>query len=88
MKARVFKSLDDYEHEFGQTLGDNGGQRTMVCYGPCGCKESDTAQQLKSNKDDYASGSLFKINSTVVSPWNNKEKATLELILKSDPDLL
>ena len=29
-------------HEFGQTLGDSGGQRSLVCYNPWGCKELDT----------------------------------------------
>ena len=29
-------------HEFEQTLGDSGGQRSLVCCSPCGCKESDT----------------------------------------------
>ena len=29
-------------HEFEQTPGDSGGQRSLVCYGPLGRKESDT----------------------------------------------
>ena len=24
--------------EFGQTLGDSGEQRKLVCYSPCGCR--------------------------------------------------
>ena len=28
-------------YEFEQTLGDSGGQRSLVCHGPWGCKESD-----------------------------------------------
>ena len=28
-------------HEFEQTLGDNGGQMSLVCYIPWGCKELD-----------------------------------------------
>ena len=28
-------------HEFEQTLGDSGGQGSLVCYSPWGCKESD-----------------------------------------------
>ena len=28
-------------HEFEQTLGDSGGQRSQVCCSPCGGKESD-----------------------------------------------
>ena len=29
-------------HEFGQTLGNSGGQRSLVCCSPWGHKESDT----------------------------------------------
>ena len=29
-------------HEFEQTLGDSGGQRSLVCFSPRGPKESDT----------------------------------------------
>ena len=29
------------EHEFEQTLGDSGGQRSLACYSPWGCKESE-----------------------------------------------
>ena len=29
-------------HDFEQTLGDNGGQRSLVCYSPRGHKELDT----------------------------------------------
>ena len=29
-------------HEFEQTLGDSGGQGSLVCCSPWGCKESDT----------------------------------------------
>ena len=28
-------------HEFEQTKGDSAGQRSLVCYNPCGCKESE-----------------------------------------------
>ena len=41
-------------HEFGQTLGDSGGQRSLVCYNPWGCKELDTTQQL--NNNNYIEG--------------------------------
>ena len=27
--------------EFEQILGDSGGQRSLVCYSPWGCKELD-----------------------------------------------
>ena len=35
-------------HEFEQTLGDSGGQRSLVCCSPWGRKESDMTQKLKS----------------------------------------
>ena len=34
-------------HEFEQALGDSEGRESLVCCSPCGCKESDTTQQLK-----------------------------------------
>ena len=30
------------EHEFEQTLGDSGGQRSLLCFSPWGLRESDT----------------------------------------------
>ena len=33
-------------HEFEQTPGDSKGQRSLVCYSPWGCKESDMTEQL------------------------------------------
>ena len=35
-------------HEFEQTPGDSGGQGSLVCCSPWGCKESDTTKQLNS----------------------------------------
>ena len=29
-------------HEFEQILGDGGGQRSLACSSPWGCKELDT----------------------------------------------
>ena len=34
-------------HEFEQTLGDNRGQRSLVCCSPWGHKEWDMTEQLK-----------------------------------------
>ena len=31
-------------HEFEQTLGDSGEQRSLTCCSPWGCKESDRTQ--------------------------------------------
>ena len=36
-------------HEFEQTLGDSGGQRSLVCCSPRGHKEVDTTQKLNNN---------------------------------------
>ena len=33
-------------HEFEQAPGVGDGQGSLECYSPCGCKESDTAEQL------------------------------------------
>ena len=33
-------------HEFEQTQGDDGGQGSLECCSPLGCKESDMAEQL------------------------------------------
>ena len=33
-------------HEFEQALGVGDGQKTLACYSPCYCKESDTTEQL------------------------------------------
>ena len=38
------------EHEFEQALVDGEGQGSLVCCRPWGCKESDTSEQLNSNK--------------------------------------
>ena len=32
-------------HEFEQTAGDSGGQRSLACCRPCSHKESDTTKQ-------------------------------------------
>ena len=36
-------------HDFEQTLGDSGGQRSLVCYSSWGYKESDMTLQLNNN---------------------------------------
>ena len=43
-------------HEFGQTSGDSGGQRSLVCYSPWGHKDSDTAEPLSTYKSDILLG--------------------------------
>ena len=41
-------------HEFEQTLGDSGGQRSLMCCRPWGRKESDMTQRL--NDDNNIAG--------------------------------
>ena len=36
-------------HEFEQNLGDSEGEGSLVCCSPCGCKKSDTSEQLNNN---------------------------------------
>ena len=40
-------------HEFEQIPGDDEGQRSLVCYSPWGCRESDTTEGLN-NKVDWS----------------------------------
>ena len=37
-------------HEFKQTQGDSGGQGSLVCCSPWGCKESDTNERLNNSR--------------------------------------
>ena len=37
-------------HEFKQTLGENGGQRSLVCCSPWGRKELNITERLNNNK--------------------------------------
>ena len=37
------------EYEFEKTVGDNGGQGTLECCSPRGCKELDMLQRLNNN---------------------------------------
>ena len=36
-------------HELEQTLGDGGGQGSLVCYSPWGCKGLDMTKWLSNN---------------------------------------
>ena len=46
--------------EFEQTLGDSGGQRSLVCCSPLGHKDSDMPEQLKNNKFNPIMCTCFK----------------------------
>ena len=45
-------------HKFEQTLGDSGGQRSLACCSPWGCKELDTIQRLN-NEQQYTYHIIF-----------------------------
>ena len=36
-------------HEFEKTLGDGGGQGSLVCCSPWSCKDSDVTERLNNN---------------------------------------
>ena len=40
-------------HEFQQIPGDSRGQRSLACYSPWGCKESDTTEWLNKSVSNY-----------------------------------
>ena len=42
-------------HEFEQTLGDSGGQGSLACCSPWGCKELDEIKRLN-NKQSHPPG--------------------------------
>ena len=42
-------------NEFEQTAEDGEGQGILACCSPCGCKESDTAEQLNWKNQVYVS---------------------------------
>ena len=46
----VRQHLNGYELE--QTQRDSEGQRSLECYSPWGCKESDTTWQLNKNNNN------------------------------------
>ena len=41
--------ITDSMDEFEQAPGDGEGQRSLVCYSPWGCKESDMTKLLNNN---------------------------------------
>ena len=47
---RWLDGITDKECEFERTLGDSGGQGSLVCCSPWGRKKSDTAEPLNNNK--------------------------------------
>ena len=42
-------------HVFEQAPGDSGGQRSLVCCSPRGCKQSEMTEQLNSDNDNNPS---------------------------------
>ena len=49
-RMRWLDGITDNGREFEQTLGDSGGQGSLVCCSPGGHKESDTTERLNNNK--------------------------------------
>ena len=64
-------------HEFEETLGVGDGQGGLVCCSPCGCKESDTTEQLN----------WTEINSSLIKPFVNSAVGTLESHMVSPSSL-
>ena len=48
--------------EFEQTLGDSGGQKTVVCCSPRGGKESDTIKRQKTAKYLHEASEVLVLN--------------------------
>ena len=42
--------LDGNGHESEKAPGDGEGHRSLVCYSPWGCKESDMTERLNNNR--------------------------------------
>ena len=56
-------------HEFEQTQGDGGGQGSLVCCSPWGCKELGMTQQLNNNSNsNNCEGRAFQIVLVVKNP--------------------
>ena len=47
-------------HEFEQALEGGEGQRSLACFSPWGCKESDTSVQVNNKKHLHAAGDARK----------------------------
>ena len=49
-RIRWLDSINEFQqnsrHEFGQTPGDSGGQRSLACCTPWGCKELAMTERL------------------------------------------
>ena len=56
-------------HELGQTLGNSEGQKSLMCWTPWGCIQSDMTGQLKKNNKEANTPKNVKC-------WWNKSKMT------------
>ena len=59
--------LDD-GHEFEQAPGDGGGQGSLACWSPWGCKESDTTEWLNNNNNQGLNPRRLHWKSGVLTP--------------------
>ena len=69
-------------HEFEQTPGDSEGQGSLACCSPWGCKESDTTEQLNSNKW-VNNGNITNLFEGTVSVFLFKKKKMLYWLIIS-----
>ena len=55
-------------HKFEQTLGDDEGQGSLVCYSPWDCKELDMTEQMNNNNK-------LKKNFFFKDPWGRERES-------------
>ena len=56
-RMRGLEGIIDSGPEFEQGLGDGGGQGSLACCSPWGCKESDSTEQLNNLLNVHAESS-------------------------------
>ena len=59
--------LDGITNSMEKTLGDSEGQGSLACCSPCGCKESDTTEQLNNNNK------MLLYNTEVTKWWQSSD---------------
>ena len=76
-------------HELQQTLGDDEGKGSMVCWGPWGCKESDTTEWLNNNKSMENCRSPYSLGAALMSKlkcsyWDSSAFSLILLWMKNN----
>ena len=54
-------------HGFEWAPGDDGGWGGPVCCSPCGCRESDTTEQLDNNNNNPSIGEGMLTHSSILA---------------------